>query len=484
MKKYLFFFAWLFCFTPWFSNAQPVIPNGDFEEWQEKAFKLPKHFTISNIEDTIYLTGEPNIIQVPSLFHGSYAVQLKTLGTSTDTLAAVLSNASEVNDPDPESWLGVIPCTEAPSGISGYYSYNVSDNSDSAIVAVQFRKNSANIGTYIFYLGGDHSDPTPFYFTFSPALSETPDSMLLIFVSSDLLHSEEGKPGSSLMLDSISLIGISTQPSLLNGDFEEWTEFTTRPILTDWYTDFENVSRTTDAKSGMFALELITMEDENNGNFTLSPGYISNGTWNNFTQNWEGGFPCEIQRDTFMFWYKYLPANPDDRARVNIECKKNGVIIGGHGVSLHASSEYTLVEIPIDLGDQISDSIVIFAASSEWQSDEWADTAESYVGAVLTLDGLTFKSAVSTYLEKEKWGRSILFYPNPMNETGIFELSSEMDLKGLQIALYNVSGTLVRKISVVTPKVTLDKKDFAPGVYFYKFLQNGNVLTTGKIVME
>ncbi len=486
MKKNLLTLVFLSGFLSWLANAQSVgvIPNGDFEEWQLTPFKLPANFKMSNIEESIFRTGELNVSQVPSLTQGAYALQLKTIGSSKDTVAGMLSNASEVNGPDPDSWRGGIPCSEAPTGISGYYTYYTSGNSDSAIFAVQFRKNSANIGTYIFYLGGNHTVPVPFNFSFSPALSQTPDSMLIILVSSDLLHSEHRIPGSTLTIDNISLTGVNEQPTLLNGDFEEWEEYSTRPILNSWFSNLENISRTTDAKSGMYAVQMTTLSYMEDGHFRLSPAYVSNGEWNKFTQIWEGGFPCEIQKDTLVFWYKYSPANPNDHATIGITFKKNSSFIGGNGMQLNAASEYTYKELPINLGDQISDTAVINISSSEWLSDIWADTAESYVGAVLKIDGLALKSNLGTIVYKEKSDRSILFYPNPMKETGVFELSPELNLVGMQIAIYNVTGKMVRNISVSSAKVYINKNEFTSGVYFYKLIQNSNILKTGKIIVE
>jgi len=486
MKKHLLLLLVLFGFTTRVTNSQPSnqIPNGDFEEWTSTSYKLPTNFSWSSNLEAIYRSGSSNVGQVPSAFHGSYAVRLETIGTETDTITGFLSNASDLKGPDPAGWKGGIPCAETPTGITGYYMYNVPDNSDSAIIAVMFKKNSISIGTYIYYIGGNKTSFSPFQFTFSPALSQTPDSVLIIFVSSDVLHSERGKPGSVLVLDSISFTGVSNQPSLLNGDFEQWSDYSTSPILNSWYSNYDNVTRTSDAKSGMYAVQLTTIAEENNGNFRLSAGYISNGIWNEVTQKMDGGFPCEIQKDTLVFWYKYLPANPDDKAMVNINFKKNGITIGGNEINLNAAIDYTLVKLPIDLGELVSDSAVIQISSSLWQSDTWADTAVSYVGAVLTIDGLKFLSTISTNVSYIKEKPQIHFYPNPLKETGIFELPPDLDLANMQLLFYDIAGKMVKLIPVKTNRLIIHQNDFLPGVYIYKFIKNDFILGNGKIIVE
>lgn len=486
MKKHLLLSLILFVFTNWVTNSQPSnqIPNGDFEEWTSTSYKLPANFSWSSNLEAIYRLGSSNVGQVTSAFHGSYAVRLETIGTETDTVTGILSNASDLSGPDPAGWKGGIPCAETPTGITGYYMYNIPDNSDSAIIAVMFKKNSISIGTYIYYIGGNKTSYSPFHFTFSPALSQTPDSVLIIFVSSDVLHSERGKPGSVLILDSISFTGVTNQPSLLNGDFEQWSDFLTSPILSNWYFNYDNVTRTSDAKSGMYAVQLATRADEDNGNFRLSPGYISNGIWNKFTQNMDGGFPCEIQKDTLVFWYKYQPANPDDKAVVNISFKKNGITIGGNGINLNAAIDYTLVKLSIDLGENVSDSAVIQISSSLWQSDTWADTAVSYVGAVLTIDGLKFLSTISTNVSYLKEKPQIHFYPNPLKGTGIFDLPPDLDLTNMQLLFYDIAGKMVKLIPVKTNRVIIHQSDFSPGVYIYKFIKKDLILDNGKIIVE
>ena len=480
----------LLLFTSWFVRAQVVnpipngnfVPNGNFEKWDSIVYQQPTFYGMSSNEESYYYVGMPNVTQVPSIANGSYAVQLKTVASVSDTAGGILSNATLLNGPDPATWKGGIPCSVMPTGMSGYYEYNVSDRSDSAVVAVQFKKSGSVLATYIYYLSGLHTTSTNFNFTFTPALSQTPDSVLLIFLSSDLVHSKNGKPGSTLILDNVSFTGVSSQPTMLNGDFEQWQTLSTQPKLADWYSNPDNVARTTDAKIGSYAVELTTIASTNNGNFSLWPGYITNGNWSNST--FAGGFPCVVSNDTLVFWYKYSPANPHDLANISISFKKNGTSIGGNGTTLSAASTYTLGKLPINLGGNISDSAMIQITSSYWQGQTWADTARSYVGAVLKVDGLAFASDLRTGVTDQQLNTKISFYPNPMKESGLFQFSPDMDLNNVEITFYRVDGAMVKKLLVQNHHVVISKADFPVGIYFYKITQKNNAIKAGKIVVE
>ncbi|MGC9150563.1 MAG: T9SS type A sorting domain-containing protein [Microbacter sp.] len=488
MKTVLHFLIMLI-FTPLLVEAQVgnvtpsnVIPNGNFEMWDSTKYQQPLYYEMTNNVESIYYIGSSNVTQVASIEHGSYAVQLQTLANATDTVAAVMSNATLLNGPDPATWKGGIPCTVQPTGITGYYEYNVSDRSDSAVIAVQFKKNTVVLATYIYYLSGLHTSPANFNFTFSPALTQMPDTVLLIFLSSDLIHSKNGKAGSTLILDNVSFTGVASQPSMLNGDFEQWETLSTAPKLVDWYSDPDNVTRTTDAKSGTYAVQLTTIAGSNNGNFNIFPGYITNGNWNN--NKFTGGFPCVVSNDTLVFWYKYAPANPNDLANISISFKKNGTSIGGNGTTLSAASTYTLGKLPINFGGNVSDTAMIQITSSYWLGQTWADTARSYVGAVLKIDGLAFASTLATGINDQHANATITFFPNPMKETGMFHFSSDMDLSHTEIVFYNVDGTMVKKMTVPTHWLTISKADFPTGIYFYKITQQNQPIKTGKIIVE
>ncbi len=468
-------------------NAQTFVPNGGFENWTTNSYMLPTNYvTSSNIQSFISSNVE-NVIQTTSAYHGTYAIQLTTVAPVTpaiDTTGGFFSNATNTDTGDPTTWTGGIPYNQTPTGIRGYYTYNV-DHADSALIGVVFKKNGVSFAHYFYAVGGIHSAYTPFAFTFTPALTQTPDSIIFVATSSNLLVFS-GLPGSTVKFDSISFTGAVSQPALMNGDFESWTSYNTPPSLNNWNSggDYKAVTQTTDAYSGTYAVELKTLAGTQNkgGAFQLNIGNLQDGQWNNTTGTFAGGFPYNLPSGVLTFYYKYAPANPKDSANINISLKKNGVNVGGAGMNLKEASSYTYVEMPFS-GNQIPDSAMISIGSSYWQGQTWADTAKSYVGAVLKIDQVAIKTS-STGITKNSADTNITFYPNPMKETGVFTISAQIEFTGMNLRIYNVAGVAVKILPVNANTIYLNKGDLLPGIYYYEFSQDNSVLKKGKIIVE
>lgn len=374
-----------------FAFGQDTIPNGSFERWTNGMYETPKGYPNSSNPEQFFWYRLPfNVVKTNDAFHGNYAVQVSSNASAKDTAVGYFLSV------DPNSgggaWTGGTPYNQVPKGIRGYYKYNVA-TTDSGTIIVGFSKAGQNIGTYMYSIGGIHNAYTNFDFTFIPALSDTPDSVFFGAVSCKL---QNGQPhavaGSVLKIDSVSFTGVNSQPSVFNGDFEEW-ETSSVNSLDDWISSnngnaLNGVYKTSDAYSGKYALELTTVKGDRNGTPVAQPGQISTGYYprdcnGDCTQM--GGTPFTRQTDTLAFYYKYLP-HGNDTASINLNFKKNHVNIWGMGMNLHASENYQYKEIPFNVG-QAPDSVII-----QIQSSVWNDTSISFVGSDLKIDMLHFKS--------------------------------------------------------------------------------------------
>jgi len=378
------------------------IPNGNFELWSANTVDYPQSYQYNSNIDNFYKRDLPiaNVLQTTDSYSGKSALQLSTILSGIDTLFAYVINTNP-NDGGPTTWKGGVPYSQIPKGIRGYYKYNTS--ADSATLIIGFRKAGVNIGTYIYTIGGIHSKYTPFDFSF-PGLTTAPDSVILGILSCKLSTNGSGSnaqpkgiPGSILVIDSVSFTGVTSQPALLNGDFETWQSQTiSNPQA--WYIQGggsygQGYKKITDAAQGSYAIELTTFESQNqNGSKRAQSAMISTGYWpNNCNGNCieHGGFPYSNANDTLAFYYKYTPAHPNDSAWINLNFKKNGFQFDGRGFAIKASatpSTYSYVEFPINLS-QYPDSVMINIQSSNWQ-----DSSLSFVGADLKIDAIHFKS--------------------------------------------------------------------------------------------
>ena len=373
--------------------GQDSIPNGNFERWDSSTYDYPQSFPFTSNPQNFYEYQLPfNVTKTTDAYHGNYAAQLTTNASATDTAFGYFINTNPNAGDDPSAWKGGIPYDQQPTGIRGYYKYNVA-TADSGTILLLFKKAGSVIGMYAYSLGGIQNSYTLFDFTFNPALPVAPDTVIIGAISCKFAGGDpHGIAGSTLLLDSISFTGGVSQPSMLDGDFETW-QSQTIDLPSDWYTIYfgtqeTGIIRTTDAVQGDYALELMTVQgNQNNTDIALaaqvSSGYYLNNCDSNCNEY--GGSPFSNRIDTLAFYYKYAPSG-NDTALISLNFKKNGAGIFNTGSILTASSNYQYRELPFDLG-QDPDTVII-----DIRSSLWSDTALSYVGSDLKIDHIHFKS--------------------------------------------------------------------------------------------
>jgi Secretion system C-terminal sorting domain len=459
------------------------IPNGNFEQWTSATSDLPQNYTNSSNSNNFFFYKIPfNVTKTTDAYHGNSAVQVSTIASTTtnDTAFGYFVNANP--DKDPALWTGGMPYNQKPKGIRGYFKYNVA-TADSGTVIVAFSKAGVNIGTYIIPVGGIHNTYTLFDYTFSPALAATPDSVVLGVLSCKI--DNNGQPYASalgvLKIDSVSFTGVTSQPALMNGDFETW-QSTTYSLPDNWNLQTslgEGFNRTTDAKDGSYAIELITTLSKYSSKPAAQFGYISTGYYpNNCGSNCieQGGYGYSKQKDTLAFYYKYVPKG-NDSAGVFLNFKKQGVVISNSFAILHAAATYTYKEIAFDNG-LVPDSVMIDIMSSLPN-----DTLTSFVGTSLKIDEMHFKSQkLTTGIFSYKNENEIIIFPNPSN--GKIQINGlTADVQSLEI--YNIVGEKIAAFTNLKQQISseIDLTGSAPGIYFVK-IYNGEKICSKKFVIQ
>jgi len=78
----------------------------------------------------------------------------------------------------------------------------------------------------------------------------------------------------------------------------------------------------------------------------------------------------------------------------------------------------------------------------------------------------------------------VSIYPNPLSANTTIEINEEINLVNCQLNIVNVLGeeVLRKRISQTTSK--LETGNFPAGVYFYKLINQGKVIQTGKIISQ
>jgi len=360
-----------------------TIPNGGFENWTSTQYEEPTYYQTSNSSNNNGVQNPDNTIKTTDAYHGVYAIQLNTILINNDTSFAFFANG----DPGQSPPAGGLPYAEKPTGLRLYYKSNIV-GTDSAIIVVMFKKAGASIGNYFYKIGASKTAYTLFNPTFSPALTVTPDTVVFASASSNAFIGK-GTPGNMLQLDSISFTGVAQQPVNFNGDLELWQSHTVNNInnwtLNDGGT---GVTQTTDKYSGTYAIELSTTGPSFGGSNQVQPGNVITGT-SVRNASPRGGHPYSNQIDTLVFYYKYIPADPNDSGYVSVNFSKNAVNMGGFQKKLGtAVGNYVKVMVPFNLAQAPDTSMVTIQSS-------WAQTwpyPNSYVGSDLKVDNMYLTS--------------------------------------------------------------------------------------------
>lgn len=456
--------------------AQSTLPNGNFESWIEGNNEYPQGYPYTSNPEAFMLYQLPfTLTKTTDAYHGSYAVMLTTIASATDTSAGYFANGSE-NNGNPFSWTGGIPYNQMPTGIKGYYKYNVA-TADSAIIIIPFSKAGSNIGTYIYKIGGIHNTYTPFNFTFNPPLTQTPDSVFWGIASFDISEGSRGIPGTTLFIDSLAFTGVATQPPTMNGDFENWqTETLLRPAY--WYIQEQGTTRTTDAALGNYALQLTTFEGSISGAPAAIAARIVSAYWVDACNCYKGGIPFTNQTDTLAFYYKYAPA-ANDTAYLNTSFQKDGATIWGFGVTLSPSDSYQYIEIPFNTG-QTPDTVLIQITSSNFQN-----TSLNYVGSTLIIDELHFKSSPlnTNILNPHKNPSSLSISPNPGGgKFRLLPISLPLP-NNYKIQIFTLNGEKIYQASYNPNNPDIDISN-QPNAIYILTLTNGKTTFSTKILKQ
>lgn len=468
----------LLCGISYNASAQNSIPNASFENWNSTSYEVPSNYLISSNSRTFQKLGVFNIIKTTDSYQGTSAVKLTTLSSENDTIGAYLANSSSDLGPDPSTWQGGILYNQRPTGVKGYYKCNIT-YMDSALIGIVLKKSGSLLAFKMIALGGIKTDYTPFEFDI-PSLDQDPDTIIFVATSSNLMKFN-GIPGSTITLDNISLLGVSSQPDLLNGNFEEWTTQQTPLIPTGWNSDEEGLSavRTIDKYDGQYALELRTLKfRDDNGAYKASTGWAQIGTWNNATQSFINGFPCNKQNDILTFYYKYAPTVAGSKATANITLNKDGRHVGGMWMELEATDTYKYFEVPFSTME-IPDE-----ASISFQSNNNETLSLNDVGSTLIIDKLSFKSEATNVPENKAENALVKLYPIPFRTSSTLEISPQLDISGMQVNIYNSAGSLVRQDKITNYQTTIYKGNLSSGTYLFEISKGKITIFNEKVIIE
>ena len=453
------------------NNAQAqACPNGDFENWNVKAYSQP---------DSMWYTSNPkSLSQADSLtvwpvtgFSGQ-AIHIQTAIVGTDTLQAYISNTNS----DPQSGKGGVPYSQQPTAITGYYRYNMVAG-DSATIIVVFKKSGTPIALNTYKISnatGSVSTFTQFSLPLS-TLAIAPDSVIVAAASSNVManifHS-----GSWLELDQVEF---TTSQPLPGGSFNTWMPDTLfAPVSWAVGQSGQNgngVLRSPLHYSGNYSIELTSQASGGGGGGPVSTAQITTGVFSP-NSGTVGGLPYTLTTDTLTGYYMYTPAGTDT-AGIQVNLYHTGSMVGGNGYYFFAAPSWTYFSIPFS-ASSTPDTMRIDVKSGSFFA--------TVPGSVLHLDYMQLKSHPLPPVAVNNIGSAsgkVIAYPNPAND--VLNISYDNTPAPMSAKLYDVMGKTLDSRNYTTPTsiISFPVAYLPSGLYFYEVTINGNT-TRGKFLKK
>lgn len=342
------------------SQGNLLPPNGNFEDLI--TFSYPVGY-ITSMYQGMDLSGI-TVTKVPG-DNSNYGVRLETKPGQSMLVGNIFNyNAGYIYYQNAQGKTG-FPFVQKPKFFKGSFKYNCI-NGDSAMIIVDFRKNGQSVSQNYFYLYGTKNVYTQTTFNLK-AFSDTPDTLILGFVSSNLIHIKPNI-GNWLIVDNISFTDISFQ--IPDGDFETWNDGQINApqnwnSLNSFFVSSPPVysGLTIDMHAGNYSMQIKTDTATINNKHGQAISYITSGNFiiqniinNNLSNITKGGFPIDSNPSGIEFYYKYNNSdNTNDSALVIADFSKytnsTHYNMGRFIARLKPSADYVSQSLQFNIGN-------------------------------------------------------------------------------------------------------------------------------------
>lgn len=297
----------------------------------------------------------------------------------------------------------------------------------------------------------------------------TQDSLFIGFVMGNPFGNETPDPASWIRIDAVEMYnGGSPVTNLPDPGFENWSSQTVE-TADNWYSlsemlapmGLENAIKTIDANTGMYAIEMTTILEPNQGD-TMS-SFISVGP---IDFNAQGSpfipAPYNATPTTISGAYKYSPAN-GDQAWIQVQFFAAGLPVGNHAEMINTAATWQTFTSPLTITSQ-PDSMIFLAYSGD------------NPGSVLKLDDLALSGGDVSLNEFASMNASM--YPNPA--TSIVMVKAE----GIySYTIIDLAGNVVLSNTSNNGAIELNINNLSSGAYLVK-INNAHNAETFKLIVE
>ena len=425
------------------------IPNYEFESWD--------NYTISNINDWV-ISG--NVSQTTDRTDGNYALRLDNK-KNADIEVGFVANTMLLED-----LAGGKPYTDIPLVMSFDTKYNLAQGDVGKVIAI-FKLMGQPLGSVDFSITGNSADTFINYkVPIQWALSASPDSVIVLFISNDFESNEVNGDG-YMILDNIVFETFGAPDDQIdNPSFENWNDINI-PFPTGWMTtnivvnqffnytgDIQSVVESNDAHFGSSML----LQNKKLGD-DIVPGIAFTG--DKFDETFPPAFSVSQNWQNFQGYYKYIP-DGGDTANITIIMYQDGNIVGlGEFKASDTVENITYFSTPISyFGQPNADSAILIVTAADFDEPQGENTK-------LWVDKITFTNAIASV---EKTESTLKVFPNPANT----QISVNVDFKVSSYIILNAIGEVV----VTSEKNVIDITILPSGTYILKAKGDSQIVTT------
>ncbi len=435
------------------------LPNGGFENWTDQTlYDYPTDWNNSNIDN---FQGVATVFQSTDAQDGTHSCELSAELAGQDTTFGYVMHGY-VGSMGPSSGIAYnINFDE----MQYHYKCDLAAGDTLFVIATRFIAGVPVTTEVVEAAVGTTSSWTAGTVTFP---SGAQDELFIGFVLGNPFGTSTPSPGSWARLDNVSMhnagIAVTNVP---DPSFENWSSSTSENP-DDWYTlnpllsDFsaENALKTTDANTGMYAIEMTTIQPFSGGDTIQS--FLSNGVINLFASNPFQAVPYDANPTDLTGAYKYAPT-ASDQAFLQLAFYSNGSVIGFETQTFTATSTYQTFNLPITiLGTPDSMSLIAYSGDNP--------------GSVLHLDDLSFTGG-NVGLD-EFSSMNIDIYPNPATTSLMIKADGNYGY-----SIVNLSGKVVMSESNLNGAIELDISVLPSGAYFVN-ISNEHKTESHKLIIE
>lgn len=438
-------FTLLLCLT--FFAATPALAqdilNNSFEYWSNHSrYEVPDVIPptseiIQSNNESFDESGILTMTRISGAEGDAMQLQTKEVRNGQDTtMGYFIWGGEPVSTATQTVFTGGFPFSDPNvSSLKADLRYRINANSP-GLILIQFKKNGVPIGggntpaslpgLYAYFISGEQSSFTTMDFPISPALSVTPDTVVIAFTSNNVFDANElSFPGNFLDLDNIRFEG--TTQAIPGGNLNSWKMLPPVELPFEWSVMMDNQDiydiKSSDATHGMSSLHLESRFDSHRMEKRIARASLGTIEGYNGGTNYIGGMQIHNKPAMFSLNYK-MSGHQADTATVRAIFLKYDAInnvkeeVGSAYIRLPLSPVWERVGVNVIYytPDVIPDSVIIEINGASWMNNNpyaelWVDNLQlHYCEDAISIFGQTSlcvnASGVKYYVEKSWPGSS------------------------------------------------------------------------------